>query len=233
MLTCLVIAKHSDKLQLLRNQLEAFDPFSRFFYQSISEEAWLHEQIIPDVIYMYVQGNQEDNQDLLQCKIVYPKAHIIVISSCKSLAYSVFKYNLLHFLIFPFVEPEVVKCVQKVKRHCIVKKNTLCIRSYRDYQYIKINDILFLKADNNTTDFYINNMKRVHGFKTLKSYQSRLPSGFLRIHKSYLINTNKIRRIDFGKRNCELTGCQQPIPFSKSFTEELNQLNETLMKKAY
>lgn len=174
MLTCLVIATHSDKLQLLRNQLETFDPFSRFCYQSSSEEAWLHEQIIPDVIYMYVQGNQEDNKALLQCKLAYPETHIIVISSCKALAYSVFKYNLLHFLIFPFVGPEVVKCVQKVKRHCIVKKNTLCIRSYRDYRYVNVHDILFLKADNNTTEFYIREMKKIHGFKTLKSYQSRL-----------------------------------------------------------
>ena len=67
----------------------------------------------------------------------------------------------------------------------------ICVKSYGDYRYIDSNDVLYLEADNNSTDIHLNNGEMITAFKTLKHFENTLPnSQFLRIHNSYMININ-------------------------------------------
>jgi DNA-binding LytR/AlgR family response regulator len=78
----------------------------------------------------------------------------------------------------------------------------ICIKSYSDYQFVSLDDIVYLKADNNTTDIQHINGKVVNAYKTLKHFEQTLPFYFLRIHKSYIVNINHVSRIHFSKSKC-------------------------------
>jgi DNA-binding LytR/AlgR family response regulator len=57
----------------------------------------------------------------------------------------------------------------------------------------KNNEITYLEADINYTIFHLNDGKKIVSSFTLKKYESdsRL-AGFLRVHKSFLLNPNSI-----------------------------------------
>jgi DNA-binding LytR/AlgR family response regulator len=65
----------------------------------------------------------------------------------------------------------------------------------------------------------------VPGYKTLKKYESILPENFLRIHRSYIINRDYIKRVQFGNQTCTLQTNQTKLPFTKSFIDNINLIN--------
>ena len=99
----------------------------------------------------------------------------------------------------------------------------ICVKSYGDYRYIDSNDVLYLEADNNSTDIHLNNGEMITAFKTLKHFEITLPnSQFLRIHNSYMININQVSRIHTGNTVCYLKNSATKIPFSKSYKENID-----------
>tara|TARA_Y100001968_G_scaffold330215_1_gene381441 strand:+ start:1035 stop:1409 length:375 start_codon:yes stop_codon:yes gene_type:complete len=110
--------------------------------------------------------------------------------------------------------------------------DTLCLKSYKDYTLLKVEEILFLKADNNATDFVMIEGKTISAFKTLKSFEKILPNSFIRIHHSYIINKKHISRINFGKLKCFLDHNKISLPFSRSYRHNLQIIEELLEQKA-
>ncbi|MFD0701902.1 LytR/AlgR family response regulator transcription factor [Myroides pelagicus] len=108
-------------------------------------------------------------------------------------------------------------------RSSLVPPKTICIKSYSDYHFINYNDLVYLKADNNTTDFKLYNNKIVTAYKTLKYFEQNLPSNFVRIHKSYIVNVSYISRIHFSKNKCYLNFNEQ-IPFSSTYRERVERI---------
>jgi len=99
----------------------------------------------------------------------------------------------------------------------------ICVKSYGDYRYIDSTDILYFEADNNSTDIHLNNGEMITAFKTLKHFESVLPSkDFLRIHNSYIINVNQVSRIHTGNALCFIKNSTVKLPFSKSYKENVD-----------
>jgi DNA-binding LytR/AlgR family response regulator len=110
------------------------------------------------------------------------------------------------------------------------KKNSskLCVRSNGDYHFISLDDILYLKADNNTTDIHLISGKVISGFKTLKYYECQLPSSFFRIHNSYVVNLDYVTRINVGKSDCYLQDNTIKLPFSRTYKEQIDLIIKRL-----
>ncbi len=105
----------------------------------------------------------------------------------------------------------------------------LCIQYYHKFQYLYVNDILFLKADNYTTDFILKDRSTVNGFETLKQTHLQLPRHFQRVHRSYVINAYYVQQIDFGKREIKLFYLKSPIPFSKTYVRNVEKVKQFLI----
>jgi DNA-binding LytR/AlgR family response regulator len=109
------------------------------------------------------------------------------------------------------------------KRNPAATVSTICIKSYSDYHFVALQDILYLKSDNNTTDIQLYNGKKVNAFKTLKHFENSLPFYFLRIHKSYIVNINQVSRIYFSKSKCYLN-YDEILPFSLTYRENVEAI---------
>lgn len=145
---------------------------------------------------------------------------IVVISDDINLAYKVIKQSVNDFLLRPIELTEFRKCYLRFsKSQKKIKENRLIIKSNSDYNFVKIDEILYLKADNNTTDFYLTSGKTITAYKTLKFYEEQLPFTFLRIHNSYVVNINYVTRINIGKAKCYLDN--QLLPFSRTYKDNV------------
>ncbi|UNY98341.1 LytTR family transcriptional regulator DNA-binding domain-containing protein [Zhouia spongiae] len=157
----------------------------------------------------------------------------IALSSTKEQAYKAIKHGCFDYLTTPLSTAELHKSISRFQKSHKAYNNLICLKSYKDYQYLDTKEILFLKADNNTTDFHLTNGHIINAFKTLKTYESKLPEFFKRVHKSYIINTLKVSRIDFGKTSCWLRGYEKRIPFSKKFHSTIETIHSSLFNASY
>lgn len=157
---------------------------------------------------------------------------IIGISKSKQFAYEAIKNNFFDYWLLPFNEFDMRKTLLKLKK-VMPNENasqTLCLKSYKDFQYLETDNILYLKADNNATDFIMKDGTTVSAFKTLKTFEEKLPKNFVRIHQSYIININYVSRINFGKSVCALKNGREQLPFSKTYRENVDGLKKILSK---
>jgi len=185
----------------------------------------------PDLVFLNIDKVLKDPFQFIQELNQFNECNLefIAISSSKNDAYTALKNGFLDFLLIPLTELDIRKSVLKFQKKRKVRKlSTICIRSYKDYQYLKTNNIIFLKADNNTTDFFLKNNRTVNAYKTLKTYEELLPNNFLRIHKSYIVNSNHVSRINYGKSICFVNEENKQIPFSKTYLEKVRNMNDVL-----
>jgi len=75
------------------------------------------------------------------------------------------------------------------------KQHKLAIPSSDGLVFVKITDIVYCEASSNYTTFFIADGKKYIVSRTLKEYEDMLADNdFFRIHNSYLINLNAIKK---------------------------------------
>jgi len=186
----------------------------------------------PTLIFFDIDNFKKNSFDFVNELNQYIKKtpHFIAISATKDRAYEAMKLDFIDYLLSPLSELDIRKAILKFQNKYVTKKKrTLCLKSYKDYQYIEIKDILFLKADNNTTEFHLNDGKVINAYKTLKIFESKLPNTFLRVHKSYVVNTDYVTRINYGKLACTIkSDSLNIIPFTKTYLDNVTLIKNSL-----
>lgn len=154
--------------------------------------------------------------------------YFIVLSENTDLAYSCLKKGVADYLTTPLSEIEIRKSYLKFKKkNATLQKKIICIKSNGDYNFVEVSTIVYLKADNNTTDFYLKNGKIITAYKTLKCFEDTLPFYFFRIHNSFIVNSNYVSRINLGKSKCYLSNNEIIVSFSRTYKDNI----ETLISK--
>lgn len=89
---------------------------------------------------------------------------------------------------------------------------------------VKVSDILFLKADNVYTEFYLAGHVRHVVSKPLKEYELLLSqSNFYKPHRSYIINTDAIKSYQKSTQEIEMSN-NQKVSLSREKKKEFEQL---------
>jgi len=155
-------------------------------------------------------------------KYINQLPEFIVISDSVDFAVEGIRNKILDYIVKPLKKSDLIRAILRFER-CVdqTSEGILCFKSYGDYRFIDVEEVLYLKADNNTTDFIMSNGNRVEAFKTLKHFQDRLPDHFVRIHNSYIVNIHYVSRIHFGKAKCSIKNTNDMIPFSKSYKNKV------------
>lgn len=220
-----------DKMDHLKEILSS----ERFFFVEMQDDIKNALNSIlkykPDLVILNID-NLRNPFELINEVVNYlgQKTHIIIISKSKENAYLAIKSKVFDYILDPIDELEFRKSLIIFKSNFeneIKEDFNLCLKSYNDFHYINLNDILYLQADNNTTDFYTLNNK-VTSFNTLKKFEKTLPSNFKRIHKSYLVNSNYVTRVNFGQSMCQVKNVKKMLPFSKTYLENMRAIKENL-----
>ena len=157
---------------------------------------------------------------------------LIGIARTKEYAYNAIKNNFFDYWLMPYNEFDIRKTLLRLKKQLPKEdvSHTLCLKSYRDYQYLDTNEILYLRADNNATDFIMKDGGTISAYKTLKTFENQLPANFIRVHQSYILNTNYVSGINFGKSLCLLKIRKTKLPFTKTYKENIEELKKILSK---
>lgn len=188
----------------------------------------------PDIVFVHLDENAESSFRLAGELHQYENKIPIIIGVAKNKvhAYGALKNGFFDYWLLPYDEFDIRKSLLRLKKILPKEQSsqTLCLKSYRDFQYLNTDDILYLQADNNATEFIMKDGTVNSAFKTLKTFEKQMPPNFVRIHQSYMVNINYISGISYGKGTCTLKLRKLQLPFSKSYRDNIDYLKNLLTK---
>ncbi|MFN8241815.1 MAG: LytTR family DNA-binding domain-containing protein [Bacteroidales bacterium] len=122
-----------------------------------------------------------------------------------------YKLDVVDYLLKPFSYEEFMSSVRKAERQIRLEKNSLIkveandeflfLKSDYKIKRIKFNDILYIEGLKDYVKVFLQNTQHpILSLSTLKLLESKLPeSSFMRVHRSFIVNLEKIDTIDRGR----------------------------------
>ncbi len=229
-----------DEIQSALNTQAVFEEFENYNLVGIAlnqKEALLLVALHkPDIIVLEI--NPSDQNSGLSLRIIHEiqrhaKANpqVIVHTKDTKLAYEALKSNVLDYIKKPLDAFELQKSLLRFEEVVQNRNTVICVKSYGDYRFVEADEIVYLKADNNSTDMYTNSGTVVIAFKSMKHFESTLPAQFVRIHKSYIINMNYIARIQMSNNTCYLKNSKTQLPFSQTYRKNVIRIINHFARK--
>lgn len=138
-----------------------------------------------------------------------------------------FKADAIDYLLKPVDYPEFLKAAEKARKWITANNKNQIIRSDKDFLFIKsehkiiridLKSIRYIKGMSEYVKIYRDNARPVMSLISLKSLEGQLPEDqFMRVHKSYIVNLQKISEVESNKIIC---GDGTPIPVSTLYKEK-------------
>lgn len=151
---------------------------------------------------------------------------IIIISGKEKYALNAFDYDVTDFLLKPVTYSRFFKAVTKAmdrynKTKIDTKDDDLFIKQQSALIRVKHDEILWVEALENYVVFRVFADKYTVHY-TMKLVEEKLPAEkFIRVHRSYVVNVNKISFIEDNFIIMETSEGKKSIPIGKSYKDNL------------
>ncbi len=232
-LKSIIVEDEETSRKILRNYLTKYCPnVSILGEASNAEEALvLIRNTELDLVFLDVEMPYGNAFDLLD-KVGDIDFETVFVTAYDHYAIDALNLHASYYLMKPISIDELIKAVDyvteiKTKEEALQdqvltpKTNNvngkITIPQQDGFEVIETASIMYCKADDNYTEIYLNNNKRKLVSKTLKYFEEALSeSGFARVHKSYLVNVNEVRKYVKGKGGCVVLSNGKQIMVSAS-----------------
>ncbi len=148
-------------------------------------------------------------------------------------AYYSLKCGFLDVRMKPSSVADIIDSISFCKNRFKNRSVILAISSSQDKHYLRVSDILYLKADNNNVDIYLKDGTILPVFNSLKHFQNRLSVPFMRIQRSYIINVTQVCRINRFKRFIMLRRSNVRIPFSEKYLDNMEHFENMIGRGSF
>ena len=137
-----------------------------------------------------------ENSLPLDCyQFVFSKfQNVVIISEQTNHAVLAYEYGAIDFILFPYTEKKLFNTIVKLKPRVFQNNksehDSILVKSGRDLLSLCFKEIIYIKAMGNYIRIHLYNNKVITSLEKISFIQHRLPAEFfLRIHKSYIINS--------------------------------------------
>ncbi len=202
-MNCIIIEDQPPAQRILKKYIDDIGSLhlKATFSDAIQAMEFLKTEEV-DLIFLDIHLPKISGIDFLKTTPNSP--HIILTTAFPDYALESYEFNVVDYLLKPFSFQRFVKAVSKVpakKQPHLQKENgdnarkELFIKTGYEFVKIKIADIIYIKSDADYTEILIPQKKHLSS-EPLRYWLENLdPNQFVRIHKSFIINTSKIEKI--------------------------------------
>jgi two-component system LytT family response regulator len=207
----------------------------------------------PDLLFLDVEMPNMNGFELLD-QLTDCTFDVIFITAYSQYAIKAFKAKAINYLLKPIDDTELQNVIQEwkedkdtksklssekldallnyLKREGILK-NKIAVSVAEGSEFIETNDILYCQGQNNYTFLYLSDNRKLVISKTLKDFEKLLDKYFfLRIHKSFLINPNHIKKYIKSDGGYLIMQNEKSIPVSKNKKELITGLFDAITKSS-
>ncbi|WP_417600575.1 LytR/AlgR family response regulator transcription factor [Owenweeksia hongkongensis] len=172
-----------------------------------------------DLVFLDIEMPEMTGFELLNSYKNIPQ--VVLVTSNKDHAFEAFRYDVTDFISKPIDHSRFEQAVERVLRYSQsmpqrVEEHNLVIKS--DGVLVKINagDIDYVEAMGDYIKVVLADSNYVV-HSTMKAFITQLPDAFLRVHKSYIVNLDKVLEID----DSYLVGEYFNLPVSRSYKNDV------------
>lgn len=189
-----------------------------------------------DLLFFDVDAFEKEAISFLH-KINDLQIKIVIVSSSSTFAMQAIQFeSVTGYLLRPLLVNNVKETIQDVLRKIMLSRefrvnglhteeyrlNFIAVSSVAKIDFVKIDDILFCEADGRYTTFFLENGKTIVSSKNLGGYEKILANkSFFRIHHRYLVNLEKVEKVDKAGGNYCMLSNEKSLPIAKRKQELL------------
>lgn len=216
MIKTVIIDDENSASEFLEKMLQRYFP-NKFYVcslcESIDDAVVAIETYQPDLVFLDIQMPNKNGFELFK-EVKEINFEVIFTTAHSEYAIEAIKRSALDYLLKPINYIDLLGAVTRYenkskkesqqKQFNVLLENIdtgdvahkkLAISTETGIEFVKFNSIVYLEAQNNYTKINLLDGTTIIASKTLKSFDELLPSElFFRIHKSYLINMNFVKR---------------------------------------
>lgn len=228
MMTCIAVDDEPLALELMETYIAQVPglELKGTFTDAIS--AWGFLQRTPiDLVFLDIQ--MPDISGIQLARSLNRRSPLIIFTSAfGKYAVEGFNVDAVDYLLKPFEFSRFQEAIKKAKEYKDMyqasgtnEDQAIFVKS--DYQNVRIatKDILFIEGFDDYIRIHLDAGKSINTLMSLKSILEKLPEqDFIRIHRSYIVSTNKIQRI----HNQMIQIGNKELPIGKSYVEQIKSL---------
>lgn len=232
----IIIEDQAEPLKQLQEELKSHPEFiSQGIATTVKEGINITLSQKPNIIFLDVELGSEIGFEIIRetsCFFNEPP-FVIVLSENEKYARKAINYNVLFYLDKPINSVKLTIALNKFKKRFSELKTHISIKDRHAHWLIKYDEISFVQSDGSYCIINRLNNIKITVSKPLKEIESLLPKTFLRVHKSYVINTSYIEKINTTNRIITLhfrTGLFEITEQSKIRLEETFTIKDSIIE---
>jgi two-component system, LytTR family, response regulator len=217
----IIIDDEPKAIELLKGYLQHFSTIElgATFRNGLKAFEYLSNEPV-DIIFLDI--NMPHISGISLSKMIPKNVHIIFTTAYSEYAVESYEVEAIDYLLKPISLDRFTQAISKIlkKKASNYQKETqnhwILVKSGFETFRIATQDILYLEKEGNYITYHCENEK-VLGRETIQQAIEKLPDNFIQTHKSFIVNTDKIKRYD---RNVIFMGDHE-IPVSDSFSQRV------------
>jgi len=196
----------------------------------------------PDILFLDIMLGDGTGFDILE---IHPNlsSKIIFVTASDAFALKAFKFAAIDYILKPYTDEDLANALKKANKQLHPNKEQLAVLQQSIKQpnqhpkkislhtvdkilVVDLEDIIRCQSDNNYTEFYLKDGKKILVGKTLKYFADMLQEyHFLRVHQSHLVNVNYIKEFIKSDGGYLLLKDKKTVPVSvRKRQEVINKL---------
>jgi DNA-binding LytR/AlgR family response regulator len=229
-LTCIIVEDQPPAQRILKKFIEDVKTLELIgtFSEPTSVLEFLKENQV-DLIFLDIHLPKISGIDLL--KIMPSSPQVILTTAFPDYALESYELSVVDYLLKPFSFQRFMQAVAKVLQRVPEgesnpqdatndPRNEVFIKTGYDYTRIVISDIQYIKSDADYTEIVVGGKKRISS-EPLRHWQELLDKSiFVRIHKSYIVNTSKIVKVSGNRVYLD---SDEIIPIGRAYKDDFTE----------
>lgn len=213
-LTAIIIDDESSSRNSLRQKLNTYCPFIEIIAECENGEEGIQsiQTHSPEIVFLDVEMPRMNGFVMLQ-QLEKRSFELIFTTAYDHYAIRAIRESALDYLVKPIEIKLLIEAVDRVRNkknnntpdqrietllHNLLDNRSsprIAIPSLEGLQFVDLSDIIFVEAESNYSFITLQSGPRITVSKTLKDFEELLPSAlFIRIHHSFLINKDHIKK---------------------------------------
>jgi two-component system LytT family response regulator len=200
----------------------------------------------PDLILLDIKMPDGSGFDLIK-HFDKPDFKVIIISGYIEYAIKGYKYGIIDYILKPVDLEELMLAINKADDmvryeeklkfkaladniKLLTKSHKIILKTSEHIHLINIADIIRIIADGNYCTFFIVDGRKILVSRPIREFEKQLiDKGFHRIHKTHIININKVNYFDKTEGGDVVMSDGSKVPVSSRKKEDLLALLESLI----
>lgn len=218
-ISCMIIDDEISSQNVLRNFISKTEILNLKQVCSSASEAFIYLQLHPGIELIFLDINMPNQSGVDFYKSLQHPPKVIFTTAYPQYAVEGFELNATDYLLKPFSYERFLAGIGKVISSTVKtsqNKNFIILKENKKLFKILFDDILFIEAFGDYVKV-ITSQNTITTHSTFKNMIESLPSYFLRVHKSFSVNLNKLEQVSGNRIFIE----NHHIPIGSTYKENV------------